>query len=193
MDRKSIRNIIGLFSCIIILGCLSTFITKSVIGSKKSNLYEVSSDTEKQQTSEVQTDTQANSDKNNAAFNKSDYKYFSKEEYLEAVKLIENQVNEVWENVTESNNALSAAKYEKGVWDEQLNKVYELYMNVQSQDNKEKLKKEQSAFETEREKLSISAAKNASEALDGLSYIREYVRLTKEKTYDYIDRYFLED
>lgn len=192
MDKKSIRNIIGLFSCIIILGCLSTFITKSVIGSKKSNLYEASSNTE-EQTSEVQTDTQANPDKDNTAFNRPDYKYFSKEEYLEDVKLIENQVNEVWENVTESNNALSAAKYEKGVWDEQLNKIYGLYMNVQSQDNKEKLKKEQSAFETEREKLSISAAKNASEALDGLSYTREYVRLTKEKTYDYIDRYFLED
>lgn len=192
MDKKSICNIIGLFSCIIILGCLSTFITKSVIGSKKSNLYEASSNTE-EQTSEVQTDTQVNPDKDNTAFNRPDYKYFSKEEYLEDVKLIENQVNEVWENVTESNNALSAAKYEKGVWDEQLNKIYELYMNVQSQDNKEKLKKEQSAFETEREKLSISAAKNASEALDGLSYTREYVRLTKEKTYDYIDRYFLED
>lgn len=190
MDKKSIRNIIGLFSCIIILGCISTFITKSVIGSKTSNLY-ATSDYE-EHTSESVTNTKAESSKNNTVLNGPVY-YSSKEAYLEEIGLIENQINELWENVTESNNALSAAKYEKGVWDEQLNKIYEMYLNLQSKTNKESLKKEQSAFETEREKLAIAAAKNANEALEGLSYYKEYVRLTREKTYEYIDKYFLED
>ncbi len=192
MDKKSIRNIIGLFSCIIILGCLSTFITKSVIGSKRSNLY-ASSTNHENQTSEAPTESQTSSNINETTLNGPVLDSISEEEYLADIQLIEKQVSEVWENVTESNSALSAAKYEKGVWDEQLNKIYELYFKSQTSSNKEKLKQEQSSFETEREKLSIAAAKNASEALDGLSYNREYVRLTKEKTYDYIERYFLED
>lgn len=192
MDKKSIRNIIGLFSCIIILGCVSTFITKSVIGSKRSNLY-ASSTNHENQTSEAPTKSQTSSNINETSLNGPVLDSISEEEYLADIQLIEKQVSEVWENVTESNSALSAAKYEKGVWDEQLNKIYELYLESQTSSNKEKLKQEQSSFETEREKLSIAAAKNASEALDGLSYNREYVRLTKEKTYNYIERYFLED
>lgn len=192
MDKKSIRNVVGLFSCIIILGCLSTFITKSIIGSKRSALY-TSSTNDTTQTSETPTESQTSSNVNETTHSGPMHNMLSEEEYLNDIQLIENQIAEVWENVTESNSALSAAKYEKGVWDEQLIKIYELYFGAQNSSNKEKLKQEQNSFETERERLSIAAAKNASEALDGLSYNREYVRLTKEKTYDYIERYFLED
>lgn len=192
MDKKSIRNIIGLFSCIIILGCMSTFITKSVIGSRRSDLYASSTESENQ-TSEAPTESQTSSNINETTLSGPMLDDVSEEEYLADIQLLEKQIGEVWENVTESNSALSAAKYEKGVWEEQLNKIYELYMERQASGNKDKLKQEQNSFETERERLSIAAAKNASEALDGLSYNREYVRLTKEKTYDYIERYFLED
>lgn len=192
MDKKSIRNIIGLFLFIIILGCLSTFITKSVIGSKRSELY-ASSTNHENQTSEAPTESQTSSNIKDTTLGGPMHNMISEEEYLKDIQLIEDQITEVWENVTESNSALSATKYEKGVWEEQLNKIYKLYLDSQTSSNKEKLKQEQSSFEMERERLSIAAAKNASEALDGLSYNREYVRLTKEKTYDYIERYFLED
>ncbi len=190
MDKKSIRNIVGLFAFIIIVGCVSTFFTKSIIGRKRSDLY--SSIDNEQTSSTTPTETSTNNN-NETSANGPVTGRLSKEEYLNDVKLIETQIEEVWENVTESNSALSAAKYEKGVWDEQLNRIYLLYLNEQSSDNKEKLRQELNSFETERERLSIAAAKNASEALDGLSYNKEYVRLTKEKTYDYIERYFLED
>ncbi|MBE5948153.1 MAG: DUF1311 domain-containing protein [Lachnospiraceae bacterium] len=193
MDKKSIRNIIGLFTCIVILGCLSTFITKSIIGNRRNNLY-ISSDNNSEQTSSMREDVSTSDNLEEPSSVRGPINNgISKEKYYNELQLIEKQIEEVWENVTESNSALSAAKYEKGVWDEQLNRIYELYFDEQSLSSKEQLRQEHNYFKTERERLAITAAKNASEALDGLSYNREYVRLTKEKTYDYAERYFLED
>lgn len=191
MDKKSIRNIIGLFAVIIIAGCVSTFFTKSIIERKRNELYSSIDNEQTSTTAPTETSTKSNNDE--TSVNGPINGRISKEEYLNDIKLIETQIEEVWENVTESNSALSAAKYEKGVWDEQLSRIYSRYLNGQSSDNKERLRQEQNSFETERERLAIAAAKSANEALDGLSYNKEYVRLTKEKTYDYIERYFLED
>ena len=147
MDKKSIRNIIGLFSCIIIIGCLSTFITKSVLNSKRSDLYN-SFTNDENQTSESSTELQTSTNINETTLGGPMRDIIYKDEYLADIQLIENQVNEVWENVTESNSALSAAKYEKGVWDEQFNKIYELYLEKQTSSNKDKIKQERSSFET---------------------------------------------
>lgn len=195
MDKKSIKQIIGLFSFLIIMGCLSTIIIKSIIDNKMDALYETateddvettkpSSESREPSTGSVFETTHANGPVNNL---------ISEEKYMNELKTLELQIEDVWANVTESNSALSAAKYEKGVWDEQLNKIYSLYIDEQSSVNAEKVIKEHNAFVTEREKAAISAAKSASEALDGLTYNKEYAKLTKEKTYEYIERYFIED
>ena len=192
MDKKSIRNVIGLFSCIIILGGLSTVITQSVISSKKEELYAgingIDNLTETS-TKEYQKDNTNET----SAISGPMLNTITKEKYLNDIKLIEEQIDEARANVTESKSMLSAVKYEKGVWEEQFVKIYELYLKEQSFANAEKIRQEQSSFEAERERLALAAAKSASEALDGLAYNKEYVRITKEKMYEYIERYFSED
>ena len=190
MDKKSIRNITGLFVFVIIVGCASTFFVKSVVERKRNDLY---ASVDNEQTGTTPTETTTNDSNAETSANGPVSNRISKDEYMKELELIEMRIAEVWENVTESNSALSAAKYEKGVWDEQLNKIYNLYFDKQSSTDREKLRQEQNSYETERERQSIAAAKSASEALDGLSYNKEYARLTKEKTYNYIERYFLED
>jgi len=189
MDKKSIRNIIGFFTCIVIIGCLSTLATQSILKTKREKLYFA------ENTTEDKSDmTPTKEDSTKPSINGGPmHNTITEEKYLSDIYLLEEQINEVWANVTESKSALSAIKYEKGVWEEQLTKIYKLYLDEQSYLNAEKLRQEYSSFEAERERLSIVAAKSANEPLDGLSYNKEYVRLTKEKTYNYIERYFSEN
>ncbi|MBQ9766158.1 MAG: DUF1311 domain-containing protein, partial [Lachnospiraceae bacterium] len=86
-----------------------------------------------------------------------------------------------------------AAIYEKGVWEEELNKILDAYYTAKSVVAVESMQQDEQSFRAEREKLSQDVAKAADEALDGLAYNKEYIRLTKEKTYEYIDRYFTEE
>lgn len=193
MDRKNTKMLIVLFSGLIILGFASVLITQSIIDTKMSLLHESSIENDTN-TSDV---TSENPTDNNILEPTSVYgpinSSVSEEEYLDELKAVEIRIADVWANVTESNSTLSAAKYEKGIWDEQLNKIYTLYLNEQTATNTEKIKEEQKAFISERERASIAAAKNANEALDGLVYNKEYAKLTKEKTYEYIERYYIEN
>lgn len=192
MDAKSIRRAIGLFACLIVLGCISTLITNSVLKTKRDALYSESL-SNLETTDRETTDDDVTGQTGNISGPMNNI--LTKEAYLEDIDKLISRIDEIWANVSDvsGNSALSAAKHEKTVWEEQLTDIYELYIKKLSAVELEKAQQDRLNFDVERENRSRAAAKNANEALDGLAYNKEYIKLTKEKTYEYINRYFEAD
>jgi len=192
MDAKSIRRAIGLFACLIILGCVSTFITNSVLKTKRNALYSESVNSTKTTDKETTDNNVIGQTGNNSGPMNN---VITKEAYLEEIDKLVSRIEDIWANVSDmnSNSALSAAKHEKAVWEEQLTDIYEMYVKKLPAGELEKVRQDRQNFDTERENKSRTAAKNANEVLDGLAYNKEYIKLTKEKTYEYIELHFAAD
>ncbi len=187
---KTIKGVLGSFALLIVAGVLVTIATSSVITHKREELYDYQSLNAETSTTDHNTDETTSGVQSGPMAS-----IMTKEKYLEEIIRLERDIDDVWAGITDmnSNSAISAVGYEKTSWDSQLSKILQMYYEIQSVENVDALRQEEQFFVAERERLAREAAKAAGEALDGLAYNKEYVRLTKEKTYEYIDRYFKEE
>lgn len=187
---KTIKGVFGSFALLIIAGVLVTITTKSVLSQKREDLYNYQPSNTGTSATDHSIDETTNGVQSGPMSG-----IITKEKYLEEIDRLESDIADVWAGVTDmnSNSAISAAGYEKTSWESQLSKILQMYYEIQPIEQMDALRQEEQAFVADRENLAREAAKAAGEAFDGLAYNKEYVRLTKEKTYEYIDRYFGEE
>jgi len=183
---KTIKSVLCSFLLIVIAGTLVTFATKSIISQKREELYGYQDKNDDNPTASNTNESTAGVQKGPMA------NVITKEKYMERISELQKQISVMWEGVSDTNSAMSAVRYEKTVWEAHLSEILQMYYDIQSASNIEALEHEKKAYEEQRRLLSQEAAKKAGEAIDGLEYNKEYVRLTKEKTYELIERYFKE-
>lgn len=189
---RNMKNIAGAFVIIICVGLFSTAVTKNVLDKERERLYATTPD-ESSSFDRTQTSVSGESSTEHGG---PAADIMTKDKYMEKIRIVEEQITDVWANVTDNGStisAINAAKYEKGLWDEELNNILQMFYSGTSAGRNDEIRQEETTFSAERERRAQNAAKAAGEALDGLSYTKEYIRLTKEKVYEYIDRYFVEN
>lgn len=178
---KNVKGIMASFVLLIVGGMLVTFVTKNIISHKREELYSY------QATASTPV-TDATTINNGPMSN-----IMTKERYLEPIKAEEEVIADLWNGISDENSAMRVVLYERNYWENQFDSILQKYYDIQSDDNIDILKQEESSFIAERESLSQEAAKAAGETFTGVQYSKEYARLTKEKTYELIERYFAEE
>ncbi len=189
---KTIKGVFGSFALLIIAGVLVTITTRSVISQKREELYDYQSINAETSTTDHNIGETTSGVQSGPMSG-----IMTKEKYLEQIHNSEEykDIAYMWETITDTNgsSAISVVRYEMSFWESRLSEILQMYYEIQSVENVDALRLEEEEFAADRENLAREAAKAAGEAFDGLAYNKEYVRLTKEKTYEYIDRYFSEE
>ncbi len=189
MAMKTIKGIIASFALIIVAGMLVTFTTKYVITQKREELYAYKDNTNNFISDDGQSAGNMQGDSPDGPMSS----IMTKERYLGPIKAEEKVIADLWAGISDENSAMKVVLYECSYWDNQFDSILQLYYDIQSDEDIDVLKQEASSFVAERESLSQEAAKVAGETFSGLQYRKEHARLTKEKTYELIDRYFAEE
>ena len=186
---KTIKGVISAFVLLIFAGLLVTFTTTQIISQKRAELYaykegtgDVTSATE--QTTDKKADNISNGPMSNI---------MTKQKYLEPIKAEEEVIADLWAGISDDSSAMRVVMYERNYWDNQFDNILQMYYSIQPIDNIDAVKQEETSFVAQRESLSQDAAKAAGETYTGLQYSKEHARITKEKTYELINRYFAEE
>ena len=184
---KDMKGILSTFVLLIVAGMLITFATRNIISDKREELYAYQDTTS-------EPDTERNTGETTSGANVGPMaNIMTKEKYLEPIATEEDIIADLWSGISDDSSAMRVVLYELHYWDDQLDKIFQMYYEIQSVANIDIIKQEEASFIAERTSLSQDAAKAAGETFKGLEYSKEYVRLTKEKTYELIDRYFAEE
>lgn len=118
-----------------------------------------------------------------------------KDNYLSHIEEIDDKVDEAREklSVNTVNFNKSIADYELKLWDDELNKIYNLLKNKLDSESFEKLRSEEREWIVQRDEKAASDAKRyAGKSTESLKYTESLISSTKARTYDLIDIYFSE-